>query len=91
MYTGPSHFRQLGAADLEKFGVEGFKQTTWARGVEAQVDDVVGAALTEHLSDEFVEVADDLPTTKQEKTARKEAATTPATDAHGGNAPAPLA
>jgi len=55
-YLGPSHFRELGPEDLTKFGVDGFKKTTWARDEPTEIDAKTGKALLDNLPDEFAEV-----------------------------------
>lgn len=44
-YTGRDDFRVLAADDLKKAGVEGFKQTSFARNTPVEVTDEVAAAL----------------------------------------------
>lgn len=61
-YVGPSHFRELGAEDLKKFGVEGFKKTTWTRDEPTDIEPKAGKALLENLPDEFAEVPEDKST-----------------------------
>jgi hypothetical protein len=55
-YLGPSHFRVLGPEDLAKFGVQGFKETKWARDEPTDIDAKAGKALLDNLPDEFAEV-----------------------------------
>jgi hypothetical protein len=43
--SGPAHIRNLGAADLKKVGVEGFRSTDFHRGEPVEVPDLVGQAL----------------------------------------------
>lgn len=57
-YTGGSHYRELSTADLQKFGVEGFEDTTWARGEATEVEQDIADALLLFLGDEFEEVPD---------------------------------
>lgn len=52
-YTGTAHYRILDSADLKKFGVKGFRKTTWAMGEALEVDDSVAEALIDNLGDEF--------------------------------------
>lgn len=63
-YNGPSDFQEFDAADLKKSGVEGFRKTSFAKGVPVEVDDEVGAVLVskddEIFGDfNFEEVTDD--------------------------------
>lgn len=44
-YTGTSDFRELGAADFKKFGVEGGRKTTFAQDEATEVDDSLWPAL----------------------------------------------
>lgn len=57
-YTGTSDVRELGAADLAKVGVDGFRKTSFAQGDVVEVSDEAGTALVnEGLFDgEFTEV-----------------------------------
>jgi hypothetical protein len=45
VFNGPAHIRNLGAADLKKVGVEGFRSTDFHRGEPVEVPDLVGQAL----------------------------------------------
>lgn len=83
-YKGPSHFRVLDASDMKKFGVDGFKKTSFARRTDVEVPDEVGKVLVETLG-EFVEVKDDDKT----KASADDATVTPtAGKKSGGDAPA---
>lgn len=57
-YVGNSDIRELGAHDLTKAGVEGFKKTSFEHGVITEVDENVAKALTSHelFAGEFKEV-----------------------------------
>lgn len=57
-YLGPSHFRELGASDFKKFGVNQ-KKMTFARDESTKVSGDVVDALMTHLSDEFEEVLEE--------------------------------
>lgn len=62
-YTGGSHYRELGAADFKKFGVEGQKKHTFARNEETEVTDAVAKVLVDRLPNEFVVVEDEKKST----------------------------
>jgi hypothetical protein len=63
-YLGPSHFRELGAADFKKFGVGTQKKVTFTRDEPTQIHDDAAYALLENLPDEF-EVVDEDDSTAQ--------------------------
>lgn len=65
-YIGTAHYRVLDNEDLKKFGVKGFRSTTWGRGEALEVTEQVAEALLDNLDDEFelaeeVEPGDDDP------------------------------
>lgn len=62
-YVGGSHFRELGAADFKKFGVEGQKKHTFARNEETEVTDAVAKVLLDRLPTEFAVVEDEKKST----------------------------
>jgi hypothetical protein len=59
IYNGPSHFRELGAVDLKKVGVEGFRATSFPRGEEVEVDETVAKGLEELVPGEFTVVKEE--------------------------------
>ena len=62
-YTGTSDFRELGAADFKKAGIENQKKIVFAQGEVTEVDDEVGKALIANEGlfqyDDFEEVTDE--------------------------------